>query len=209
MIHDVDEALRALFVRDVLDGTDVEVRFDAPTKDWASRRNRATLNLFLYDIREAAGERRYGEVPVRDDEGAVVSRRPFPRRFTLSYLVSAWTAKAEDEHRILAAALGCLIRADELDRTLLTGGLAEAGEPVQVTVGAAPKSDKHATDIWPALGGELKPALDVVVTAPLWPEVAVPAGPPVLEPLRVRVPHGETTEEAGGWRPRWNGQRNR
>ncbi|HWL34892.1 MAG TPA: DUF4255 domain-containing protein [Frankiaceae bacterium] len=209
MIHEVDEALRALFVRDVLEGTDVEVRFDAPTKDWASRRNRPALNLFLYDIREAAGERRYGDVPVRDDDGAVVSRRPLSRRFTLSYLVSAWTAKAEDEHRILAGVLGCLVRADELDRTLLTGGLADAGEPVQVTVGAAPKSDKHATDIWPALGGELKPALDVVVTAPLRPEVSVAVAPPVTEPLRLRVPYGETTEETGGWRPRWSAPRHR
>ena len=187
MLHEVDDALRALFTRDVLDGTDVEVRFDAPTKDWASRRNRPALSVFLYDVREAQGERRYGEVDVRDADGVVVARRPYPRRFALSYLVSAWTAKAEDEHRVLSAVLACLVRFDGLDPALLSGSLAEAGEPVTVTVGASPKSDKHATDIWPALGGELKPALDVVVTAPLWPEVATAAGPPVLEPLRLRA----------------------
>ena len=202
MIHEVDEALRGLFVRDVLDGTDVEVRFDAPTRDWAAKRTRATLSLFLYDVREAGGERRSGEAPVRDAEGTVVARRPYPRRFTLSYLVSAWTAKAEDEHRILAAALACLVRVEALDPALLTGSLAEAGEAVRVTVGAPPRSDKQSTDLWPALGGELKPALDVVVTASLWPDVVTAAGRPVLEPLRVRAAAGGEPEEAGGWRPR-------
>jgi len=186
MIHEVNEALRALLVRDVLDGTDVEVRFDAPTKDWASRRNRAALNVFLYDIRESLAQRRFGEVSVHDDDGTVVARKPLTRRFTLSYLVSAWTAKAEDEHRILSGVLACLVATDEVDSTLLTGSLAAVGEPVQVTVGAPPKSDKNAADIWPALGGELKAALDVVVTAPLAPGTETAAARPVLEPLRLR-----------------------
>ncbi len=203
MIHEVDAALRALLVRDVLDGSDVEVRFDAPTKDWASRRNRAALNLFLYDLREAAGQRRYGEVPVRDADGVVVGRRPFPRRFTLSYLVSAWTANAEDEHRILSSALACLVRTDQLDGTLLTGSLAEAGETVQVAV-ATPEPERRSAEIWPALGGELKPAIDLVVTAPLWADVVAAAGPPVLEPLRLRAGRADAdaAEETGGWRPR-------
>ena len=202
MIHEVDAALRALLLRDVLDGSDIEVRFDAPTKDWAARRNRAAVDLFLYDVREAALQRRAGEVSVRDAEGIVVARRAFPRRFSLSYLVSAWTANAEDEHRILAAVLLCLAGVEILDPALLGGGLAAAGEPVQVTVAAAPKSDKHATDLWPALGGELKPALDLVVTAPLWAGPETAAGKPVREPLRLRASGEESTEEAGGWRPR-------
>jgi hypothetical protein len=202
MIHEVDEALRALLVRDVLVGTDVEVRFDAPTKDWAAKRNRAALNVFLYDVREALAQRRYGDVAVHDDDGTVVARRPLTRRFTLSYLVSAWTAKAEDEHRILAGVLGCLVGTDELDRTLLTGSLAGLDEPVQLTVAAPPKSDKDPTDIWPALGGELKPALDLVVTAPMSPGPDTAAAPPVLEPLRVRAAYAGAVEEAGGPRPR-------
>ena len=39
MIHDVDETLRALIRREALNGTDVEVVLDAPTKEWAARRN--------------------------------------------------------------------------------------------------------------------------------------------------------------------------
>ena len=39
MIHEVDSALRALIEREASGTRDVEVVFDAPTKDWASRRN--------------------------------------------------------------------------------------------------------------------------------------------------------------------------
>nr|WP_308198993.1 Pvc16 family protein [Saccharothrix sp. S26] len=52
MIHEVDEALRRLVRDDALRGTDVEVAFDAPTKDWAARRNAPTVDVYLYDIRE-------------------------------------------------------------------------------------------------------------------------------------------------------------
>ena len=51
MIHDVDESLRALVARDALNGSGVEVAFDAPTKDWVARRNAPVVNLYLYDIR--------------------------------------------------------------------------------------------------------------------------------------------------------------
>jgi hypothetical protein len=52
MIQDVDESLRALVRRDAVPGNEVEVLLDAPTKDWASRRNTPTLDLYLYDLRE-------------------------------------------------------------------------------------------------------------------------------------------------------------
>jgi hypothetical protein len=39
MIEEVDEALRGLVRREALNGSDVEVVFDAPTRDWAARRN--------------------------------------------------------------------------------------------------------------------------------------------------------------------------
>ena len=52
MIAQVDAALREIVTDDALEGADLEVVFDAPTKDWAARRNAPTVNLYLYDIRE-------------------------------------------------------------------------------------------------------------------------------------------------------------
>ena len=39
MLHELDTALRALVELELGDVGDVEVEFDAPTKDWASHRN--------------------------------------------------------------------------------------------------------------------------------------------------------------------------
>src|SRR4029079_19813723 len=52
VIHEVDSALRTLIEREA-DGTrDVEIVCDAPTREWAGRRNSPTIDVYLYDIRE-------------------------------------------------------------------------------------------------------------------------------------------------------------
>jgi hypothetical protein len=48
VIHDVDESLRALVKRDALNGSKVEVAFDAPTKDWVAKANAPTIDMYLY-----------------------------------------------------------------------------------------------------------------------------------------------------------------
>ena len=57
MIQDIDESLRALVKREALEGNGVDVAFDAPTKEWVSRRNAPTVDLYLYDIREDLSRR--------------------------------------------------------------------------------------------------------------------------------------------------------
>ena len=74
--------------------------FDAPTKDWAARRTTPTIDVYLYDIREDLRRRQLGMTGVRDAEGKVVSHRQPPRFFKLSYLLTAWTQRPEDEHRL-------------------------------------------------------------------------------------------------------------
>ncbi|MGI9063197.1 MAG: Pvc16 family protein, partial [Pseudonocardiaceae bacterium] len=69
MIHEVDEALRRLVRGEALAGSDVDVVFDAPTKDWAARRNAPTVNLYLYDIREDLRRRERGLINEYDADG--------------------------------------------------------------------------------------------------------------------------------------------
>ena len=178
MIGDIDEALRSLIRGEV--GSDVEVVLDAPTKDWAARRNAPTVDVYLYDIREDLRRRERGWIDVRD-HGVLIGRRPAPRFFKLSYLVTAWTQRPEDEHRLLSALLACFIRYEALPPDLVNGPVAATGLSVPLTVGLPPPEDRAFADVWSALGGELKPSLDVVVTAPLDVGVDFPAGPPVRE----------------------------
>jgi len=187
MIHDVDESLRALVKRDALNGSGVEVAFDAPTKDWVARRNSPVVNLYLYDIREDVTRRDTAWVDVKGDDGRVVERRLPPRRYRLSYLATAWTQRPEDEHRLLSSMLAGLLQHEYFPPELLKGTLEGEEVPVLLTVALPPSDERKIADTWSALGGELKPSLDVVVTAPLNIARSIAAGPPVLEEPRLAL----------------------
>jgi len=211
MIQDVDESLRALVKRDGLNGSKADVAFDAPNKEWSSRRNTPTVDLYLYDIREDLEQREVMWEDIRGDSRdsrLITERRPPPRRFKLSYLVTAWTQRPEDEHRLLSSLLACFLRNPIIPADALSGTLAQARQPIMLNIALPPPQDRSISDVWSALGGELKASLDLVVNAPFEIRVAIPAGPPVLEEPRFSVagPDGEsedaTTPAARGGRAR-------
>lgn len=187
MIQDLDESLRALIRRDALNGSGVDVSFEAPTKDWSVRRNSPTVDLYLYDIREDLARREVMWEPVHGKDGRVTGRQPPPRRFKFSYLVTAWTQRPEDEHRLLSSLLSCFLANEFVPPDLLAGALAGIEIPVLLTIALPPPADRSLSDVWTALGGELKPSLDLVATAPVVDTRAQEAGPPVLEQPRIRV----------------------
>ena len=109
VIHEVDSALRALIDRE--SGIrDVDVVFDAPTRDWAGRRTAPTIDVYLYDIREDLRRRERGVLNESRGPTRIVGRHLPPRHFKLSYLVTAWTQRPEDEHRLLSALLPAFLR---------------------------------------------------------------------------------------------------
>lgn len=187
MIHEVDELLEKLVRKDALNGSSVELVFDAPTKDWVARRNGPAVDLYLYDIREDLQRRVPAWEDARGPDGKVSARQLPPRRFKLSYLVTAWTQRPEDEHRLLSALLSAFIRNPMIKPELLEGSLAEPNLPVYIDVGQPPSQDRSLADVWSALGGELKPSLDVVVIAPIMTSRSTPYGPPVLQVPSMRV----------------------
>lgn len=195
MIHEVDSSLRALIQREAADGSDVEVAFDAPTKEWASRRNVPTIDVYLYDIREDLRRRERGLINEYDGNRILARHLP-PRHFKLSYLVTAWTQRPEDEHRLLSALLFCFLRHDAVPPELLEGPLARLGLPVPMSIALPPPEDRSFADVWTALGGELKPSLDIVVSAPADTGQRYPAGPPITQPAMVDV------GGLGDWPPR-------
>ena len=204
MIDDVDESLRKVVLEYGLNGSGVELAFDAPTKEWAARRNVPTVDLYLYDIREDLDRRDVVYRRTLDENGRVVDRRPPPRRFALSYLVTAWTKRPEDEHRLLARVLSCFLRLESLPDDMLAGALKEQGLPVPVKIALPPAEDRSISDLWTALGGELKASLDLVLVVPFDTARVETAGPPVLEEPRISIgPAGEPAQ------PRSRGRRAR
>lgn len=199
MIHDLDETLRGIVRRDVINGSDIEVLFDAPTKDWASRRNTPTIDIYLYDIREDLKRRHNGEVFMRNEQGRKTTRTVLPRFFKFSYLVTAWTQRPEDEHRLLSAMLACFLRNDRIPGDWLTGALAEQGWPVEITIALPPPEDRALSDVWSALGGELKPSLDLVCLVPMDLDRMSPVAALVSDPpeFQFRGPEAEADDVKG------------
>jgi len=187
VIHEVDESLRLMMRNEALQGADIEILFETPTKEWASRRNTPTIDVFLYDIREDIGRREEGVIDVRNEDGKVVNRRRPPRYYKLSYLVTAWTQRPEDEHRLLSACMAAFLKHGELPKELLVGSLQELGLAIMVNIALPPPQDRSISDIWTALGGELKPSLDIVTLVAV--DARGPAGvaPPVSEQPRVDI----------------------
>lgn len=200
MIPELDESLMALLRTRALPDRRVEVAFDAPTRDWAARRNAPTVNAYLYDIREDMTRRGAGSIRVRDERGIVTHQREPLRYFRFSYLVTCWTKQPEDEHRLLASVLGCLL-VNEVLPLKGSGALASLGVPVPLSVAVPPVETRSLADIWSALGGDLKPSLDVVLVSPFpvadFDEVAPPVTelgvvgrrldePEIVDPMRLR-----------------------
>jgi len=185
VINEVDETLRALVKGEILSGTDVDVVFDAPTREWASRRNKPTLNLYLYDIREDLRRRETGLIERRNEQGIVEERRQLPRFFKLAYLITAWTQRPEDEHRLLSTALALFMRYDLLPSQYMTPMMVEAEMPLLVQIAYPPPENRQVSDVWTSLGGDLKPSIDLVVTMPIQPESFLEVAKAVMAPLRL------------------------
>jgi len=200
MIHEVDDSIRRLVLREVADGSGVELSFEAPTREWSARRNAPTVNVYLYDVREDVERREVSFEEIRGEDGRVVERRQPRRRYNLSYLVTVWTQRPEDEHRLLAALLACFLAHDQLPSDILAPQLADQPHALRLTVALPPPKDRALADVWSALGGELKPSLDLVVSMPFDTARVRAAGPPVLEELRAKVANRQSgaVEVVGG-----------
>jgi hypothetical protein len=69
----------------------------------------------------------------------------------------------------------------------MTGALAEQPLPAMVSVALPLGPDRSIADVWSALGGELKPSLDLVFNAPFVVGRSLTAGSPVRELPRLSV----------------------
>jgi hypothetical protein len=155
-ISNVDAALEQL-VRDRLSLTeDVgEVSFATPDKEWAAKQTRITVNVFLYDVQRSADPSRSVTRP--DDAEARRFRRPQPM-IQLSYLISTWAGGPRDEHQLLSDLVSLLAGTEIVPATITPPGLSST---IRLSLG----DDRHAArEIWQALGGTLRPAVQVRAT---------------------------------------------
>ena len=191
VIADLDEALRRLMRRELerhgFEG--VEVAFDAPSKDWSGKLTSPTVDLFLYDLREAT--ERASMSPTERRGNGRTSMSPPPLRLELTYAVTAWTKAVEDEHRLLSQVLSILFSHRRLPADLLaegTFGSADGLADAETSVGR-PREEK--ADFWSAVGGQYKASIDFVVHLVVESGASTERGPEVrTQTLRTRLADG-------------------
>jgi hypothetical protein len=171
VITEVDDALCVLLGRALPEGT--MVRLDPPKPTWQTERPSKAIDLFLFGLHDDPRGRQSGYDEVRDDRGAVLSRREPIRRCELSYLVTARAPKISEEHRLLDIALRTMVFTDRLPADCLPGDLAETGVPVFVNV-----ADKEPASLWTSLGMPARAAFVVKISAPFIPEPDTELAPP-------------------------------
>jgi hypothetical protein len=189
-IADLDEALRLLLERELarhgFEG--VQIAFEAPSRDWSAKLTGPAVDLFLYDLREAADRAELTPTQQRSDGRTTVTAPPL--RLELSYAVSAWTKAVEDEHRLLSQVVGILHSYRRLPPELLRGPLADnprLGE-AETSVGR-PREGK--ADFWSSVGGQYKASIDFAVVITIDSGASAARGPAVrTQTLRGRLSNG-------------------
>ena len=178
MLHLLDESLAAFLRTTVpLPTRDVDVVFDAPDGEWAAGVSRPTVNLYLWDVRPNLAEREYGEELIEQGDGRKFRRKLLPR-VDCRYLVTAWTSDVGDEHSLLGNVMTQLLLHEIIDPEHLVGPFSNTRPLPTIRLRSGDGSEN--SDFWSALGGQLKPGLDMVVTATVDAAALRLAGPPVL-----------------------------
>lgn len=178
-LADLDDVLRTLLEAELADAGigGITISFDAPSRERTATWPSPAINLFLYDLREAAS-RRDRNFHERPGGVSTVLEHP-PMRLECTFAITAWAREARDEHEILSQVLSILlaypsISPDRLPPSLRVG---DPPAPLATRVGQA-KEDGRA-DFWTAIGSPYKVSIEFTVTilcvAGLWLERGVRA----------------------------------
>jgi hypothetical protein len=190
-IADLDEALRKLLRRELerhgFEG--VDVAFDAPSKEWSGKLTNPTVDLFLYDLREAVERAGISPTEARGNGQALVT--PPPLRLELTYSVTAWTKAVEDEHRLLSQVLAILFSYRRLPQDVLDGVSLNGGSRLAQAETSVGRPREEKADFWTSVGGQYKASIDFVVHITVESGATFVRGPEVrTQTLRTRLSDG-------------------
>lgn len=199
MIRDLSETLRALLDDPALASAFPELAaaqivFDRPTEQFNPAQ--ATVDLFLYDIRENL-ELRSSEPLLERHNGQAVIHPP-PLRVACSYLVTAWPVGGAElplqEHRLLSQTLQALSRHPTIPASLLHGSLVGQQPPLPMLTAQA-DGLKDPADFWTAIGNKLRPSISLAVTIAMERFAPITAPMVITEEIRLGERTGSEEEQ--------------
>ena len=169
MLTNLHQSITDLFVKETVGGdlAAIDVKFDAPTRDWVDSLIKPTINFFLFDMKENIDLRQNSfEMPKLKDDGRTADRRLPPRRIDLRYLVSSMCDVTEDEQTLLWKAMWILLKHPKFP--VWTGD-----EPAPSIRVEEKGSLRDVLDLWNAFDARPHPALLCTITMPMDLNVAI------------------------------------
>ncbi len=209
MIRDLSQVLRQI-LEDAATSAPVQlaelatalISFERPAESFNP--TQTTVNLFLFDIREAVELR--NQEPRLERDGDRVTVRPPPTRLGCTYLVTAWpvgdTETVLQEHRLLSQVFQVFSAYPVIPSDFLVGTRLEGQEPPLPLMLHRGEEMRIPADFWTAVGNKLRPSLTVtaVLSVPPFEPQAPPSLPVVTtKVLRLGLPgHQETSFQIRG-----------
>jgi hypothetical protein len=193
MLHDLDSTLEKLLINEgKINKSEIDIAFEQPTGEWSARLSRPTLNMYCYDLRENIKLRSMEHSMNRDMPANNSRTTVAPRRMNVSYLVTAWARKIQDEHQLLWRALATLKRYSFLDPQACEGLLRYQTYRIPLTVADLTDHPVNITDLWSVMDNQMRLGFIVVATVELDTELSIES-PLVLEGT-IRIGQSERPE---------------
>jgi hypothetical protein len=180
---------RLIYERGNISPREVDITFEAPTRERIDKLIRPAINLFFFDLQENTDLRQSNFQTTRNNGHA--ERRLAPRRFDLRYMVSALTTNVEDEHQLLWRVLLTLVRHPQFPPELLSEELRLLEPPLATKVSQADEGQRLSA-VWTALSVPQHPALYYVVTVPVDMNLVIEA--PLVLTRTARYKRGHADE---------------
>ena len=177
MIADIDGALRELFYQEIpLRKGEVEISFEQPKREWASRLSKPCLNVYLFDLKENLELRGSEQWSRKDLEDGNIALHRNPVRIDLNYLITSWAKDIHDEHQLLSKALFSLLRLPVLPEKYLPESLKGTEDPILLDT-AQNNLLANPSELWNTLDNDLRPGIRLRITISVDPHgpIIVPA----------------------------------
>ena len=166
MLSDFDKTLEnLLFSEGNLNRRDIDIAFDPPTGEWSARLNKPTLNCWCFDLRENLKLRIPDHTVARNGDSARIALPV--RRMDVTYLVTAWARKMEDEHQLLWRALGALKRFSALEPDQCEGALRYQEHSIPLIVADMSAIQTNLVDLWSVLENQMRLGFTLMATVEL------------------------------------------
>jgi hypothetical protein len=197
MISDFDETLKQLLTKKGnLNSGDVDISFNTPDREWSASLSKPTVNIYLYDIRENTNLRGT-EWIIEKNGNNTATKRKNAKRVDLSYLITVWTTKIEDQHHLLWRVMLTFFQYPTIPQDMLCGLLAEQKYFILTSTAQPDGLFNNPADFWAALNNEIRPSFNYVATLPMDLDIAFTSTIVNTRSFSVKPPDTEAEQMIG------------